>query len=214
MNKIRDFSSGILKQLANVLKMVRNMSQSAFRPWPARRVCWPTTSQVPPLASILALAEALNALDADREFFGQFAVAENFHAVGAAIGQADRAQRRFIHSRAVVKLVQVADVDRDVARRETGVVETALGNAADERHLAAFKTDADGTAGTRGLALAAATGGFAVAAGFALAEPLAAVLRAGTGFEIVQSHKILIRPATASGAFGVSTFLISKPRLL
>jgi hypothetical protein len=33
-----------------------------------------------------------------------------------------------------------------------------------------------------------------VAAGFALANPLGAVLRAGTGFKIVQSHKILIRP--------------------
>ena len=65
------------------------------------------------MASILALAEALNALRAHRELFGQFAVAENFDAAGAAIGQADRAQRRFVHPRAVVKLIQLADVHRD-----------------------------------------------------------------------------------------------------
>jgi hypothetical protein len=52
-----------------------------------------------------------------------------------------------------------------------------------------------------------------VAAGFALAEPFAAVFRAGTGFKIVQSHKIQQdQAATASGAFGVSTFLICNPR--
>ena len=66
-----------------------------------------------------------------------------------------------------------------------GVVEAALGNAADQRHLAAFKADADRTAGTGGLAFAAAPAGFAVAAGFALAQPFAAVLGAGTGFKIV-----------------------------
>jgi hypothetical protein len=38
VNQIRDFSSGILKQLANVLKMLRNMNQSGVRLW-RRRVC-------------------------------------------------------------------------------------------------------------------------------------------------------------------------------
>jgi hypothetical protein len=56
-----------------------------------------------------------------------------------------------------------------------GVVETALGNAADERHLAALESDADGAAGTGRLALATAAGGFSVAAGFALAKTLGAM---------------------------------------
>jgi hypothetical protein len=51
--------------------------------------------------------------------------------------------------------------------------------------LAAFKTDADGTAGARRLALAAATGSFAASAGFALTEPFAAMFRSGTGFQIM-----------------------------
>jgi hypothetical protein len=51
--------------------------------------------------------------------------------------------------------------------------------------LAAFKSDANGTARTGRLAFAAATAGLAVAAGFALAEAFAAVLGTGAWFEIV-----------------------------
>src|SRR5665213_3317224 len=41
VNRMRDFSSGILKQLANVLKMLRNMIQSRFRPARVRPSCAP-----------------------------------------------------------------------------------------------------------------------------------------------------------------------------
>ena len=60
-----------------------------------------------------------------------------------------------------------------------------FGNAADQRHLATFKPDPDGAARPSGLAFATATAGLAVAAGFALPKPLAAVLGTGTWFEIV-----------------------------
>ncbi len=95
------------------------------------------------------------------------------------------AQCRLVHPRAVVERVQRFEIHRHVAGGVAGVVETALGNAPDQRHLAAFEADADGTAGTGGLALAAATAGLAVTAGFALAQPFAAVLGAGTRFKIV-----------------------------
>jgi hypothetical protein len=65
------------------------------------------------------------------------------------------------------------------------VVEATLGHAPDERHLAAFETDADGTARAGRLAFAAAARGLSVAAGFALAEPFAAMLGARTRFEIM-----------------------------
>jgi hypothetical protein len=65
------------------------------------------------------------------------------------------------------------------------VVKTALRDAPDQRHLAAFKADADRTAGARGLAFATTAAGFAVAAGFTLAEALAAVFGAGTRLKIV-----------------------------
>jgi len=49
------------------------------------------------LASIFARADALNACALTVSFFGQLAVAQNFDAISAAIGQTCRAQRRFIH---------------------------------------------------------------------------------------------------------------------
>jgi hypothetical protein len=69
--------------------------------------------------------------------------------------------------------------------RETRIIKTAFWNTADERHLAAFKTNADRTAGTRSLAFAAATGSFSVTAGFTLTQTLGAMFRAGTRFKIV-----------------------------
>ena len=68
---------------------------------------------------------------------------------------------------------------------EAGVIKAALGNAANQRHLAAFKPNANRTAGTGCLALSAASAGLAVAAGFPLAEAFAAMLGTRTRFEIV-----------------------------
>jgi hypothetical protein len=65
------------------------------------------------------------------------------------------------------------------------VVESALGDAADEGHLTPFETDANGTAGAGSLALAAASAGLAVAGSFALAKAFAAMFGTGTGFEVV-----------------------------
>jgi hypothetical protein len=64
-----------------------------------------------------------------------------------------------------------------------GIIETALGNAANQRHLAAFETDADGASRTGRLSLAPAAGRLAVAAGLTLAETLAAMPGTGSWFE-------------------------------
>src|ERR1035437_243883 len=188
VNKILDLSSGILKQLPSVLAIERNIRQrqlslgrgSGFAGDDFHRAA---------LGLDFCLGRRTDRAGNDRKFFGQFAGAENFHAVRPAIGQPNGTQGRFINARTIFKLVQVADIHGDTHNRETGIVETALGDAADERHLAAFKTDTNGTAGTCGLAFATATGSFTVPAGFALTEPFAAVFCAGTGFKIVQSHK-------------------------
>ena len=124
-------------------------------------------------------------MGADGEFFGQVAVPEDFDSGTRSIGQPRFLQSRKIYFRVVRKLVERLDVHGDVDRGVAGVVKTALGNAADEGHLAAFKADPNRTAGTGGLALAAASAGFSVAAGFALTQPLAAVLGTRTGLEIM-----------------------------
>jgi len=122
---------------------------------------------------------------AHRKFPGQFAVTENFDSIGGTVSKTDSAQRCFIHARALLKLIQFADIDRDKLISKADIVESAFGNAPDERHLAAFEADANGTARTRRLAFAAAPAGFAMAAGFTLAESFDTVLRAGTRFQIM-----------------------------
>ena len=119
-------------------------------------------------------------MSGDREFPGEFAVAENFDTVAWTVGEAGVAQKLFIHASSFDEAIECFEVDGEIASGVAGVVEAALGNAADERHLTAFKADADGAAGAGGLAFATTSAGLAVAAGFALAEAFAAVLGAGT----------------------------------
>ena len=119
------------------------------------------------------------------EFTGEFAVAENFETVAWTVRKAGVAEDFFVHARAFVKAVEGFQIDGQIASGVAGVVEAALGDAADERHLAAFEADADRTAGAGSLPLAAPSAGLAVAAGFTLAKPLAAMFGSGTRLEIV-----------------------------
>ena len=107
-------------------------------------------------------------MGADREFAGQFTIAKNFHAVRRAIGQTCIAKSGFIDARAIIELVEVLEINGDIAGCMAGIIETALGDAANEGHLAALKADTNRTAGAGSLAFAAATAGFAMAAGLAL----------------------------------------------
>ena len=118
-------------------------------------------------------------MGADSEFTGKFAVTKNFDPVGPAICKPGIAEDLFVHARAFVKAIQSFEVDGQITRGVAGVVEAALGNAANERHLPAFETNTDRTAGTRALALSTAAGSLTVTARFTLAQALAAMLRAG-----------------------------------
>src|SRR5208282_2825577 len=86
VNKIRDFSSGILKQLANVLKMLRNMSWSRLR---FRRFGGFADDHLAraALGLDLGLGRGTECVRAHREFPGQFTLAENLDSIGGAIGQ-------------------------------------------------------------------------------------------------------------------------------
>ena len=137
------------------------------------------------MASILVLADALIALTTKVNFLVNSPVAEHLDAVARTVGQTDGTKRRFIHPRAILKLVQITDIHGQIMRGKFGVIKTPLGYAANQRHLTAFKTNADRTAGTGGLALAATASRFAMTGRFALTKPLAAMFRAGTGFQIV-----------------------------
>jgi hypothetical protein len=115
----------------------------------------------------------------------QFSIAQNLYAVTIAIDKPALPQPRLIHPRPIVKGVQGPNVHGQISRGKARIVKSALGNPADERHLAAFKANTNGTAGARGLTFATTAGGFAMTAGFTLTEAFATMLRAGTGFKIV-----------------------------
>src|SRR5204863_4714155 len=97
-----------------------------------------------------------------------------------SVRQAFVLQTLNVHLFAVLEDIQRLEIDRNVSRGVARVVEAALRYATDEGHLAAFETDTDRAARTRRLAFASAACRLAVAAGFALSEPLAAVLGSRT----------------------------------
>src|SRR5438105_1427546 len=123
----------------------------------------------------------------DGQFPAQIAVPKNLDGIANAwsVGQTRGAQGRGVHPRTVFEAVQRRKIHGQVTGRVTGIVKSAFGDAPNQRHLTAFKTDADGTAGAGCLALATASAGLAMAAGFTLTEALAPVLGPGPRFEIV-----------------------------
>jgi len=124
-------------------------------------------------------------MSADGELFGKLAVAQDLYIIAVTAGQTGSAHRLFIDPGTLLEAIEGFQVDGQITNSVAGIIEAALGDAADQRHLAAFEANADGTAGASRLAFAAATAGFAVTAGFALAEALAPVFCAGTRFKIV-----------------------------
>ena len=136
------------------------------------------TSTFPPAASIFSLAEAEKAEAWTVSFLVMGAVAQDLDAVLALGEDALLQQSLGVDHSAVLKLLQSGDVDGLQGLGEN-VVETALGDAAGQRHLAALKTHADAAAGAGPLALLAAAGGLAVAG--TVAAALAVGLGVGAG---------------------------------
>ncbi len=66
-----------------------------------------------------------------------------------------------IYNRAVLKAIQVADIDRSILGGKN-IVEASLGNTSLQRHLAAFKAGSYTAAGTGFLAFVAFARGFTV----------------------------------------------------
>jgi len=121
----------------------------------------------------------------NRELPGELPAAKNLHPIRPAVSQTHIPQSLLVHARTFIELVQRLQVYRQITNGKPGIVESPLWDATDERHLSAFEADADGTARTRGLSFATTPGGLAPTAGFTLAEPLPAVLGAGSGFKCV-----------------------------
>ncbi len=116
-------------------------------------------------------------MSADRKFLFKIPLAKDFDTVFASIGQSRFFHQFFIDAGTLLKLIQARQIHHGILRFEIGVIESAFGHAANQRHLAAFKTGANRTAGTRALAFATASARFTMTACAALPESLPSVQR-------------------------------------
>src|SRR5262245_61154657 len=124
-------------------------------------------------------------MGADRKFFGQLTVTEDFDPLDRPVGQARFAQGLGIHRRSVIELVERLQIHRDITLAMAGVVKSSLRYATDERHLAPFESNTNRTARTGRLPFATAAAGLTVAAGLTLAETFAAMLGSRPRLEVV-----------------------------
>src|SRR5207253_1480149 len=94
----------------------------------------------------------------DRQFLAQLAGTQNTYTIGGSLGKTGFRQGRLVHGVPVGEAgVEVADVDDEERLGPGGVGEAALGDAAEERHLAALEVELRvAGAGAAPLALVAA----------------------------------------------------------
>src|SRR5262249_44174982 len=113
----------------------------------------------------------------DRQLFGQLAVAEDAHAVRGSLGETGLFEGLGVHRGAGLELrVEVADVGDVVGLIPRRVAESALGDAAEQRHLPALERPARVAGPGAGvLSLVAAGGGLAVPAADAAADAFLAL---------------------------------------
>jgi len=125
------------------------------------------------------------------QLLGNFAVAKELDAVLALGDDAGVKNSLHINNCAILELVENGNVQR-IQRLGKDVVEASLGDAACQRHLAAFEADADTAAAAGLLTLVAAACGLAVAG--SVASALALVDMGGTscGRKFMNIHSLAL----------------------
>ena len=126
----------------------------------------------------------------DGKFLLQRSAAKDFHSMERLADQSGLQQRGFIHRRAVREVIQIAEVHHCVLRPEYGIVEPALRNAPNERHLAALEAETNAAAAAGLLSFVTLAAGLPVATALATAQPLHAAAGSGTRFEIRKIHDV------------------------
>src|ERR1700687_1852594 len=119
---------------------------------------------------------------------GQLTVAENFYPVAVAANETVRAQQLRRHYFAGRKNVQFREVQNRILDAEQ-VVKAALGHAAMQRHLAAFKSTAARIAAAGFLSLVAGTGSFTQLGAHAAANAHLAMTRANGRAKIREARE-------------------------
>ena len=130
------------------------------------------------------------------DLLGQGAVGQDLQTVGAVVDDALLDQSGSVDHSTVLKLVQDSNIDSGQGLCKD-VVETTLGNAADQRHLATLETNASLAAGAGVLTLVTTATGLAIAAAMAAALTLAHESGASNGRKFMKLH-ILTPPYSTS----------------
>jgi hypothetical protein len=112
----------------------------------------------------------------DRQPFRKLAPSENLHSVKGSVHESFFAQKLLRHVRIRFELLEITQVHERVSGFESRVVETALRQSPDERHLTALEPKPDTATGTSFLPLMAFATRLAVAGTFATPESLNPVL--------------------------------------
>ena len=121
------------------------------------------------------------------QFLGDSAVGQNLQTIGALVDNTCLDQSGSVHNSAILKTVQGGQVDSGQGLC-VNVVETTLGYAADQGHLAAFEAGTDLAAGAGLLALVTTTTGLAVAGTVTAALTLAHLGGASDRREFMELH--------------------------
>src|ERR1051326_6120496 len=94
----------------------------------------------------LGASRGAESMSANGKFPGQLTSAEDFDTGSAAIGETCAVGSCCIHAGAIIETIERLQVDWQITNGVASVIEAALGNAPDQRHLAAFEADGEGAA--------------------------------------------------------------------
>src|SRR5207244_11340692 len=96
----------------------------------------------------------------------QLAFAENFYPCEMTADEIRLAQQLFVYNRASFKCIQIAHIHNRVTFVKCSIVESALWQTPNQRHLPAFESKPDTSARTRLLALGPLPAGFSMSRAF------------------------------------------------
>src|SRR6202045_4330312 len=145
----------------------------------------------------------------NRNLCGQLAIAQNLYAIAAAANESVRAQqlRRYgFAGRKNVQFVQVQDGILDAEQ----VMKAALGHAAMQRHLAAFKSAAARIAATGLLSFVTGTGSLAELRAYAAAHAHLAVTRTDRRTKIREARESERARSRFAGRFAAAAGFLGR----
>src|SRR5207244_12367212 len=124
-----------------------------------------------PAISPLSLHDALP-ICFDLQRMLQFSVTQNFDSSNVAAHELPLAKQFFVHNRASLEFIQVAQINDRVGRMKSSVIETALRQTPNQRHLSAFEPETNAAARPRLVTFVAFAAGFSVTRAFAATKSL------------------------------------------